>query len=74
MFQQVVKLNKHLFKVGETAEDDCRCEQCECLELFLLSLRKHLIQARKQDLTDFSVDPKDFIKSFVCSTKNRELC
>ena len=73
MFQQVVKLNKHLFKVGETA-DDCRCEQCENLELFLLSLRRHLIQVRKQDLTDFSVDHKDFIKSFVCSTKNRECC
>ena len=30
--QQVIQDEKHLFKIGETTEDDCRCEKCQKCE------------------------------------------
>ena len=35
--QQIIKNEKHLFKIGESKDDDCIYEKCENVELLLLS-------------------------------------
>ena len=39
--QKTVESEKHIFKIGDTAEDDCRCDKCENVELLLISVKKY---------------------------------
>ena len=39
--QQIIKNEKHLFKIGES-KDDCRCEKYENVELLLSGIKQSL--------------------------------
>ena len=38
--QQIIKNEKHLFKTGESKDDDCRCEKCENVKLLLSGIKQ----------------------------------
>ena len=40
--QQIMKNEKHLFKIGESKDDDCRCDKCENVELLLSGIKQSL--------------------------------
>ena len=40
--QQIISNEKHLFKIGESKDDDCRCEKCENVELLLSGIKQSL--------------------------------
>ena len=42
LVQQIIKNDKHLFKIGESKDDDCRCEKCENVELLLSGIKHSL--------------------------------
>ena len=69
--QKVVSQTKHLKLASEKPDDDCRCEQCENVELILDSIYKTL---RKEDERDMAHNlPDDGIvlaKSIVCDIHN----
>ena len=50
--QQIIKNEKHLFKIGESKDDDCRCEKCENVEL-LLSGIKQSFKKKKMVITSW---------------------
>ena len=50
MVQQMVKNEKHLLNIGESKDDDCRCEKCENVELLLLGVKHSLKRNGHDDL------------------------
>ena len=42
LVQQIIKNEKHLFKIGESKDDDCRCEKCENGEVMLSGIKQSL--------------------------------
>ena len=40
--QQIIKNEKHLCKIRESKDDDCRCEKCENVELLLSGIKQSL--------------------------------
>ena len=40
--QKIINNEKHLFKVGESKDDDCRCEKCDNVELLLSGIKQSL--------------------------------
>ena len=40
--QQIIKNEKHLFKIGESNDDDCRCERWENVVLLLSGIKQSL--------------------------------
>ena len=39
---QIIKNKKHLFKIGESKDDDCRCKKCENVELLPSGIKQSL--------------------------------
>ena len=73
--QKIVSEQKHIFYVGDTAEDDCRCERCENNELLLTALKN--VQASHQmfHFTEMNkVDPIAFVETLICSVENYDCC
>ena len=75
MVQQIVKNKKHLFKIGESKDDDCRCEKCKNIQFLLLGV-KYLLKRNGHDNLALKIktDPDEFIPENVCSIKNYECC
>ena len=63
--QQTIETKKHIFKVSDTAEDDCRPEKCENVELLLISIKKTFKQSHPGLVDSFSVDPQIFVSQLV---------
>ena len=64
--QKVVKENKHIKTSYEYPSDDCRCEHCENVELFLAAMLRHLRKQYRADLiTDLSGDPAKFLEVII---------
>ena len=72
--QKTVESEKHIFKIGDTGEDDCRCDKCENVELLLISVKNTLKDSHPDLVTSFSVDPQTFVSQLVCSVKNYYCC
>ena len=72
---QVINNEKHICKVGNTADDDCRCEKCENVELILTAIKQSLKMENIILGESISTDPNDFISGLVlCSIKNVDCC
>ena len=68
--QSLVKKNKHIQLSGEYPSDDCRCQDCENIELFLLALKRELRNGNRSDLaSNVNEDPATFLENFMCSLK-----
>ena len=73
-FRSTVKAEKPIFKVSDTAEDDCRCEKCEKLELLLIGIRRAIHKKNKDLAKSIHINPETFIAQLVCSAKNFKCC
>ena len=51
--QKTVESEKHIFKIGDTAEDDCRCDKCENVELLLISVKNTLKDSHPDLVTSY---------------------
>ena len=71
---QVIANEKHICKVGDAADDDCRCEKCENVELLLTAIKQSLKMENIILGESISTDPNDFISGLVCSIKNVDCC
>ena len=71
---QIIKNEKHLFKIGESKDDDCRCEKCE--NVLLLSGIKQFEKKNGHNELAFTlkVYPEEFIIENDCSIKNYDCC
>ena len=68
--QSIVQKNRHILLSGEYPSDDCRCQDCENVELFLLALRRELRVNNRSDLAaNVSEDPITFLEKYGCSIK-----
>ena len=73
--QQIIKNEKHLFKIWESKDDDCRCEKCENVELLLSGIKQSLKKNCHNELAlTLKSDPEEFIIENVCSIKNYDCC
>ena len=73
--EQIVKNEKHLFKIGESKDDNCRCEKCENVELLLSGIKRSLKKNGHNDLAlTLKTDPEKSILEIVCSIKNYDCC
>ena len=73
--QQIIKNEKHLFKIGESKDNDCRCEKCENVELLLLGTKQSLKKNGHNKLAlTLKTDPEEFILENVCSIQNYDCC
>ena len=73
--QQIIKNEKHLLKIGESKDDDCRCEKFENVELLLSGIKQSLKKNGHNELVlTLKIDPEEFILESVCSIKNYDCC
>ena len=72
--RSTVKAEKPIFKVSDTAEDDCRCEKCKNLELLLIGIRRAIHKKNKDLAKSIHINPETFIAQLVCSAKNFKCC
>ena len=72
--RSTVKAEKHVLKVSDTAEDDCRWEKCENLEVLLIGIRRAIHKENKDLAKSIPINPKTFIAQLVCSAKNFKCC
>ena len=69
--QQIIKNEKHLFKIAESKDDDCRCEKCENVGLLLSGIKQSLKKNGHSGLAlTLKTDPEKLILENVCSIKN----
>ena len=52
-----VEAEKHIFKVNDAAEDDCRCEKSENLELLLIGIRQAIHKENKDLSKSIPIKP-----------------
>ena len=73
--QQIIKNEKHLFKIGESKDDDRRCEKCDNVELLHSGIKQSLKKNGHNELAlTLKIDPEEFIPENVCSIKNYDCC
>ena len=59
---QLIKNEKHLFKIGKSKDDDCRCEKYENVELLLSGIKQSLKKNGHNKLAlTLKIDPEEFI-------------
>ena len=58
---QIIKNEKHLFKIGESKDDDCRCEKCENVELLLSGIKEFEKNCHNELALTLKIDPEEFI-------------
>ena len=70
--QQIIKNEKHLLKIGESKDDDCRCEKCENVEFLLSGIKQSLKKKNGHNelVLPLKIDPEEFVLENVCSIKN----
>ena len=60
--QKIIKNENHLFKIGESKDDDCRCEKCENVELLLSGIKQSSKKNGHNKLAlTLKIDPEEFI-------------
>ena len=64
-FKPLLKIiDASIFISGDYPSDDCRCQICDNIELFLLSLRRELRNYNRSDLaSNMSEDLTTFLES-----------
>ena len=72
--QQIIKNEKHLFKIGESKDDDCRCEKCENVELLLSVIKQSLKKNGHKMVFTLKINPEESILENVCFIKNYDCC
>ena len=72
--QKIIKNEKHLFKIGESKDDDCRCEKCENVELLPSGIKQFEKNGHNKLALTMKIDPEQFIIENVCSIKNYDCC
>ena len=72
--RSTVEVEKHIFKVSDTAEDGCHCEKCENLELLLIGIRRAIHKENKDLANLIPINPEIFIAQLVCLAKNFKCC
>ena len=74
--QQIIKNEKHLFKIRESKDDDYRCEECENVELLLSEIKQSLKKknGHKELALTLNINPEESILKNVCSIKNYDCC
>ena len=73
--QKIIKNENHLFKIGESKDDDCRCEKCENVEMLLSGIKQSSKKNGHNKLAlTLKIDPEEFILENVYSIKNYDCC
>ena len=72
---QKVAATKNIFSSNNMKDDDCRCSNCENVELMLNAIKNALIKNKQNDhASTLKSDADSFMGSIVCSVKNQECC
>ena len=74
--QQIIKNEKHLFKIRESKDDDYRCKECKNVELLLSEIKQSLKKknGQKELALTLKINPEESILKNVSSIKNYDCC